>query len=133
MPVRTFRSSAFSAIAPQRVRFIPYIYVALPVDGPSPVIFNQPQNADNPPSPVVIFYSEAIGEGEITYQWQLKSADAESVWENITDSGVFTGTDTSVLYVNGVTPSDNINQFRVVATNAGGSTTSDSVTLQGDF
>ena len=133
MPIRSFRSSAFSPLATQQVRFIPYTYIAPPVDGPGPVIYNQPQDAENPPGAVVIFSLEAIGEGDITYQWQMKPPVAESVWANISDSGTFTGTQSRVLYVNGVVAGSDQTFFRCIVTNVGGSTTSDAVSFYGSI
>ncbi len=131
MPVRTFRSAAFSAIAPQRVRFIPYIYMAPLVDGPGPIIYTQPEDASNPPSSTVLISLEAAGEGELTYQWQMKPPGDEQVFANITDGVNFSGTDSSQLFIGGITDGTDIYTFRCIVTNLGGSTTSDEVILIG--
>jgi len=63
-----------------------------------------------------------------SYQWQL-STDNGITWANLTDSGNISGSTTSSLTISNTTFAQNLNQFRALAINLGGSVTSPSAIL----
>ncbi len=46
-----------------------------------------------------------------TYQWQIFNG---SIWVNLTDTGIYSGSTTDRLTISGATPSENGNQYRVL-------------------
>ena len=63
-----------------------------------------------------------------SYQWQV-STDGGSTWTNLTDAGPYSGTTTHTLAIAGATTAMNGYQYRSVAGNVAGSTTSNAATL----
>ncbi|WP_373518219.1 LamG-like jellyroll fold domain-containing protein [Pricia sp.] len=51
-----------------------------------------------------------------TFQWQLFNG---SIWTNLTDSGIYSGTNSNTLMITNATSSENGNQYRLVASNSG--------------
>ena len=74
------------------------------------------------------FFATAVGGLPISYQWQREAAGSTS-WSNLTDTGTYSGSATSLLVVNGSTSAMSGDQFRCVATNTYGTTTSSPVDL----
>lgn len=50
-----------------------------------------------------------------SYQWQILNGIS---WDDLTDTGIYGGTDTATLTVTNVTPSDNGNEYRVIVLNS---------------
>lgn len=93
----------------------------IPCTATKPVINTQPQAASVKSGASATFSVSAGGSGTLTYKWQ-KSADGTSGWTDITNA-------TSTSYsIPSVTAADAI-YYRVVVTNAEGSTTSSSAKL----
>ncbi len=57
---------------------------------------------------------EVIASNADTYQWQLYNG---SIWVDLTDSGIHSGTSTSILTITNATAPDNGNQYRVIVSN----------------
>jgi len=70
----------------------------------------------------------ATGTATLTYQWQRKAAGA-SAFTDLTEGSSFTGVASATLVVVSPTILQSGDQFRVVVTNAGGSTTGNAITL----
>lgn len=70
----------------------------------------------------------ATGNPTPTLQWQL-STDGGSTWNNVSNSAPYSGATTATLNITAATTSMNGAQYRCVATNAAGSTPSNSAQL----
>ena len=69
------------------------------------------------------FFAVAVGGLPLSYQWQ-REANGTSSWTTLADTGTYVGTATSLLVVNGSSSVMTGDQFRCIATNSVGSTTS---------
>ena len=58
---------------------------------------------------------EVIASNADTYQWQLYNG---STWDDLTDSGIHSGTSTTILTITNATAPDDGNQYRVVVSNS---------------
>jgi kumamolisin len=94
----------------------------------APIIMTQPRNQTATVGNLIIFTSEASGDPAPSFQWQF-STDGGVSWANLTDSGNLTGSATANLTLADVSFALNGDQFRIIATNAAGVTTSTSATL----
>lgn len=74
-----------------------------------PVISTQPLDVTVCPGCSTSF--EVVASNADSYQWQLFNG---SIWVDLTDSGIHTGTTSSNLVVTQATPTDNGNQYRVL-------------------
>lgn len=63
----------------------------------------------------ISFTSGAAGSG-LSFQWQI-STNGGATWTNISNGGVYGGATTTTLTITGVLPTQNGNQFRMVASN----------------
>ncbi len=77
-----------------------------------PIIITQPPNTNVCPGCNVTI--EVIASNADTYQWQLFNG---SIWVDLTDSGIHSGTSTSVLTITNATAPDDGNQYRVIVSN----------------
>ena len=80
--------------------------------GLAPIITTQPP--DTFVCPGCNTTIEVIASNVDTYQWQLYNG---SIWVDLTDSGIHSGTSTSVLTITNATAPDNGNQYRVIVSN----------------
>ncbi len=79
------------------------------IEAIDPTIAVQPQNATVCPGcDTTITVSATNGDG---YQWQLFNG---SIWVDLTDSGIYSGTTTDTLVITNAAPSNNGNQYRVL-------------------
>ncbi|MFN4893795.1 MAG: reprolysin-like metallopeptidase [Bacteroidota bacterium] len=63
----------------------------------------------------ISFTSGAAGSG-LSYQWQI-STNSGASWANLSNGGVYSGATSTTLTITGVLPTQNGNQFRMVASN----------------
>ncbi len=89
----------------------------------APVFGNQPGNQNLFEGQNAIFYANAIAFPAASFQWQRLPAGG-STWSNLSNSGAYSGTDTTNLAIGGATYAMNGDLFRCVATNTAGSATS---------
>ncbi|MCL6267927.1 hypothetical protein [Flagellimonas myxillae] len=96
--------------------------------GAAPTITTQPTDVTTcPGSGCVANFS--VTSGADSFQWQLFNG---STWDNLSDTGIYSGTATSTLTITAPTPSENNNQYRVVLVNLSfvcDDTTSNTATL----
>lgn len=78
----------------------------------APIITVQPTDTNACPGCNTSFTVNATGVD--SYQWQFFNG---SVWMDLTDSGIYSGTGTDTLVLNNVTTAENGNQYRVVLDN----------------
>jgi alpha-tubulin suppressor-like RCC1 family protein/subtilisin family serine protease len=88
---------------------------------PPPVFSNHPTGTTVPAGNTVYLYGRATGSGLITYQWQKDGV-------NLIDGGSIYGATSNYLYVY-TTGTVHSGQYRLIATNAGGSVTSNAATV----
>ena len=102
-----------------------YVYLAFPVDVPAELeITSQPKDASVTVGSTAKFSVEAVGEGTLTYQWQLRN-DTSSTWANC----AYTGSNTKTLSVPASIQLDGI-QFRcLIRDSSGKQATSNAATL----
>lgn len=81
--------------------------------GMAPSIISQPANATTCPGCNASFSISATNTD--TFQWQIFSG---TVWVDLTDSGIYSGTTTNQLNIINTTPGESGNQYRVVASNS---------------
>ena len=77
-----------------------------------PIITTQPPDTDVCPgcsTAIAVIASNAD-----TYQWQFYNG---STWVDLTDTGIYSGTTTSILTLTNVTVADDGNQYRVIVSN----------------
>ncbi|AXE20571.1 hypothetical protein DR864_23950 [Runella rosea] len=101
---------------------VPFTYV---VTIPAPVFSVHPSSA-NKCAGVATSFTVAAANAS-SYQWQI-STNGGNNWANVAASGVYTNVTTTTLNISNVTGL-NGNQYRCVATGAGGSTNSNVATL----
>ncbi|HEY4300177.1 MAG TPA: hypothetical protein VGM73_04850, partial [Candidatus Didemnitutus sp.] len=106
----------------------PYSVTVLSIPSQSTVITAQPAAHAADSGGATTFSVTAGGTGPFTYQWQRLPAGS-GTWADLSDSGVFSGTATATLSLSTVTYGMNGDQFRVLVTNAQGSSTSSAATL----
>ncbi len=94
-----------------------------------PVITVHPANRLITQGATAQFSITATGSPAPTYQWQVLPAGGGS-WGNTADGATYGGSQTATLTVSGATAAlNNGDQYRCVATNAGGSVTSNAASL----
>ena len=72
------------------------------------------------------FTVTALSETTLSYQWQ--NSTNGTTWTSLTDTGVYTGSNTQALAISNSTGLNN-NEYRCIVTNASGSTTTVAATL----
>ena len=82
--------------------------------GASPSISVQPSNQNVSSGASVVFTTTVAN--ATNFQWQ-ESTDGGLIFNNISDGGIYSGTDTNELTINPVGPSLNNNQYQLVITN----------------
>ena len=80
--------------------------------GLAPIITTQPPDTNVCPGCNTTI--EVIASNVDTFQWQLYNG---STWDDLTDTGIHSGTTTSILTITNVTAPDNGNQYRVIVSN----------------
>ena len=80
--------------------------------GLAPIITTQPPNTNVCPGCNTTI--EVIASNADTYQWQIYNG---SIWVDLTDSGIHSGTTTSILTITDATDPDDGNQYRVIVSN----------------
>lgn len=78
-------------------------------------ISSQPVSQTVCEATTINFTSGAAGSG-LSFQWQI-STNGGASWTNISNGGVYSGATTTTLTITGVLPTQNGNQFRMVASN----------------
>jgi hypothetical protein len=94
--------------------------------GTAPNISSQPANVTTCPGCSTSISVTSAGD---QFQWQVFSGGS---WNDLSDSGIYSGTTTSTLSITNPTPTEHNNQYRVVVTNDGyicGNTLSNTATL----
>ena len=81
--------------------------------GTAPSIATQPIDSETCPGCETIF-TVATSNSDI-FQWQLLNG---SIWNDILDTGIYSGTTTNTLTITAPTISDNGNQYRVIVSNS---------------
>jgi hypothetical protein len=102
--------------------------VVLQAVNPTPQISSQPASVTISAGQNATFGATATGTGPLTYQWQELAVGSTS-WAAVSDGGGLSGTLTPTLTVSGAGAAMSGDEFRVVVTNAMGSTTSAPATL----
>lgn len=95
---------------------------------PAPQWQTQPQSKQVVTGQSASFTVQASGTPAPAYQWQI-STDAGVTWGNLSEGGNFAGTTNGTLKIVATNVGMTGNQFRCVATNSAGSTTSNTATL----
>ncbi|WP_062053368.1 gliding motility-associated C-terminal domain-containing protein [Aquimarina longa] len=95
----------------------------------TPTISTQPENQSICPKGNTVF--EVMTTNATSYQWQILNG---TVWEDLSDMGIYTNTTTSSLTITRALVSDNGSRYRVLVSNAGNAcavlvTTSNEVVL----
>jgi hypothetical protein len=98
----------------------------LSVTPPIPAFTSQPSNQSGTSGGNSTF--TVVASNGASFQWQRLPAGGSS-YANLTNSGAYSGVTTGTLTVANTTFAMSGDQFRVIATNGGGSTPSNSVTL----
>ena len=80
--------------------------------GLAPIITTQPPDTNVCPGCNTTI--EVIASNADTYQWQIYNG---SIWVDLTDTGIHSGTTTSILTITNATAPDNGNQYRVIVLN----------------
>jgi hypothetical protein len=80
--------------------------------GSAPIITTQPPDTNVCPGCNTTI--AVIASNTDTYQWQIYNG---SIWVNLTDTGIHSGTTTSILTLTNVTASDDGNLYRVIVSN----------------
>lgn len=94
--------------------------------GTAPSISSQPANVTTCPGCSTSISVTSAGD---QFQWQVFSGGS---WNDLSDSGIYSGTTTSTLSITNPTPTEHNNQYRVIVTNDGyicGNTLSNTATL----
>ncbi|MEX0315375.1 MAG: immunoglobulin domain-containing protein [Allomuricauda sp.] len=81
--------------------------------GTPPTITSQPVGATICPGCTTTMTVTSAGD---VFQWQLFNG---SSWDNLSDTGIYSGTATGTLTITNPTPSENNNQYRVIVSNLG--------------
>ncbi len=98
------------------------------VTGLKPVFAQMPQTTALIAGQPATFTAVVNSQPAATFQWQ-RQAGGFGVFSNLTDGAPYGGTTTSTLTITPASGGMNGDRFRLVATNAAGSTTSDEVAL----
>lgn len=88
----------------------------LTVLGVAPTITTHPTTVTANVGQSAVFTAAAAGSPTPTLRWQRQPAGT-SGFSNLSDDGVYSGTTTTTLTINAVTPSMGLDQFRLVASN----------------
>lgn len=92
-----------------------------------------PQFFENPSDRLVRFGAAAsfgaFASGSPTLQWEMSTDDGHS-WSAIQDAGIFSGVNSGTLMITALAPNIDGSRFRVVATNAAGTTISTAASLR---
>ena len=113
------------------VSFAPYSATILslqPATAVPPSITTPPVGQTTTVGQNAIFSVVAGGSPAPNYRWQ-RQASGGSTWQDLSDTGAYSGTATATLTVGSVTAAMNGDAFRCVITNASGSVTTVPVTL----
>jgi alpha-tubulin suppressor-like RCC1 family protein len=94
----------------------------------APIFNSQPVSQTVYAGQSVFFTVGASGTPAPSYKWQ-RQPSGSGAWSNLSDSGVYSGTGTGTLTIAAATNAMNGDQFRCVATNVAGSTTSNAALL----
>jgi hypothetical protein len=81
--------------------------------GAGPIITTQP--ADTTICPGCTGTISVVASNTDTFQWQWFNG---SIWVDLTDTGIYSGTTTNTLAINNVTTAENGNQYRVILSNS---------------
>lgn len=92
-----------------------------------PGIITQPASVTVTHPAAASFSVTATGATTITYQWQL-STDGGVTWNNLSDTGVYTGSATSTLHISNSTGL-NAGQYRCALTDTAGTRNTNAATL----
>ncbi len=79
--------------------------------GAPPTITSQPADVTTCPGCTTTISAVSAGD---TFQWQLFNG---TIWNNLSNSGIYSGVTTSTLTLTNPTPSEHNNQYRVVVSN----------------
>ena len=82
-------------------------------EGTVPIINTQPVNTTTCPGCNTTF--SVVTSGANNYQWQQFNG---TIWIDLSDSGIHSGTTTEQLAITKATPADNGNQYRVTVSNS---------------
>jgi hypothetical protein len=93
-----------------------------------PAFTSQPVSQTVPAGSNVSFSINGVGVPQPTLQWQI-STDGGNTWSNLTNAKGISGATTGTLSISEAGTSMSGDQFRLVATNAAGTTTSNPATL----
>ncbi len=96
--------------------------------GAAPTITLQPVSQPVSVGGSATFTVTASGTPSPAYQWQRQAAGGGG-WSNVSNGGAYSGATSASLTISGTTMTMNGDQFRCVATNSAGSTTSNAATL----
>ena len=88
--------------------------VSLTVSGTAPAITTQPVNSTICASNNTTFTVAASGTS-LTYQWQV-STNGGSTWNNVSNTGIYSGATTASLTLTAATTAVNNNQYRCIVT-----------------
>jgi sugar lactone lactonase YvrE len=88
-----------------------------------PVITTQPSSSSISVGQNTVFGVAVSSSTPASYRWQ-RSTNSGASWNDLSDSAPFSGTQSSILAINGATLSMSGDQYRVVVTNSVGSTNS---------
>ncbi len=97
-----------------------------------PALTTQPRDQTSIVGGTAIFALTASGLPVPSFQWQRLASGGAS-WENLTDDGIYNGTATASLAINGTTTAMDGDQFRCFVSNFLGNLTSISATLSIQF
>lgn len=95
-----------------------------------PVITTQPASITSNNAGAASFSIIVNSELPVTYQWQI-STNGGNTWTSLTDTGVYSGTTTSVLLISAALGLNSY-QYRCVTLNGSGTTTSNSASITVD-
>jgi hypothetical protein len=93
-----------------------------------PAIATQPSSQTTTAGGIASFTAAASGTPAPTLKWQV-STNGGSTWSDVPNGAVYSGAGTGTLTISGATAAMNGYQYRGVATNTAGVTTSSAVTL----
>ena len=83
--------------------------------GAAPVVTVQPSDTVSCPGPGCVA-NISITAVANTFQWQLFNGTS---WDDLSDTGIYSGTSTNTLTITSPTPNENGNQYRVILNNLG--------------
>lgn len=118
-----YRAIAANGTAPDAVSASALLTVLMPAK-----ITAQPEPVVTPSGAVVHFSVTAEGHEPLEYQWQVQPEEV-APWQDVPEGGIYSGTTTPTLTIDGVLPGMNGSRFRVVVSNAIGEETSSAAAL----